>query len=290
MNVKRFVLSYYKNAMEDFYITRITSPHDALNLHSHNYFQIYFVLGGNMVHHVEERKANLEAGDLFILPPNLPHFIQVSGREVDFYSLSFTPDFVRDLRESNRMVSDFLYYLNTALPEEIHLGFSFSPADLFFAKTLFERIMEEFSGNQAGKREVIRGSVLLLLSLFARVYFEQQAEVLKSEENQKLVMHCVEYIKRHFDEEITLSEMVRRSAISKTRFCALFTEITGSSFKEYLNQRRIQRAVDLIRAGEKISEVAVRCGYGDFSTFYRNFKKQTNLSPTEWKQNSRQKT
>ena len=92
MNVKKFVLSYYKNATNDFHITRISSPKEALHIHSHNYFQIYYVISGKITHHLENSTANLSAGDIFILPPNQPHYIETPDGVVDFYSLSFTPD------------------------------------------------------------------------------------------------------------------------------------------------------------------------------------------------------
>ena len=119
----------------------------------------------------------------------------------------------------------------------------------------------------------------MLLSLFARVYFEKNATALVAKENRKLVMHSIEYIKNHFDEELTLGEIVHRSAMSKTNFCTIFSSVTGIPFKEYLNRYRIERAAELIAAGEKTSVAAVACGYNDFSTFYRNFKKYKDISP-----------
>ncbi|MBE6712338.1 MAG: helix-turn-helix transcriptional regulator [Ruminococcaceae bacterium] len=95
-------------------------------------------------------------------------------------------------------------------------------------------------------------------------------------------MHSIEYIKNHFDDEITLGEMVRRSAMSKTNFCTIFSSITGMPFKEYLNRYRIERAAELIAAGEKVSVAGNFCGYGDFSTFYRDFKKYMAMSPSEF--------
>jgi len=51
----------------------------------------------------------------------------------------------------------------------------------------------------------------------------------------------MEYMKCHFDEEITLSEIVRCSAMSKTCFCSIFHSVVGMPFKEYLNRYRIEK-------------------------------------------------
>ena len=106
MDVKKFVLSYYENATDDFHITRITAPREALRLHSHAYFQVYCVCKGRLLHHLEGSTAELTAGDVFILPPNLPHHITVPDGQIDFYSLSFMPDYFRSLHE-NKFVPDF---------------------------------------------------------------------------------------------------------------------------------------------------------------------------------------
>jgi len=282
MNVKKFVLSYYDNATDDFHITRISSPKEALNLHSHDYFQIYCVIGGRLTHHLETSTADLTAGDVFILPPNRVHFIEMPDGEVDFYSLSFTSDYFQSVKEANKLVLDFLLYLQREQTERIEPKVSLSYEDTIFTNALFKRIMLEFSDNKTGKNEIIKESVSVLLSLFARVYFEENVPALPARENRQLVMHSIEYIKNHFDEDITLSEIVRRSAMSKTNFCTIFSSITGMPFKEYLNRYRIERAAELIAAGEKVSVAGNDCGYGDFSTFYRNFKKYMEMSPSEF--------
>ena len=61
--------------------------------------------------------------------------------------------------------------------------------------------------------------------------------------------------------------------MSKTCFCSIFHSVVGMPFKEYLNRYRIEKAAELIASGEKASVAGSSCGYGDASTFYRNFKK-----------------
>lgn len=283
MNIREFSLSFYKNATTDFHITRITSPKEALELHSHNYFQIYYIVSGRLIHHLQNKTAELTAGDGFILPPNQPHYIETLSGEVDFYSLSFTEDYFQSVKEANKLILDFLLYLKTGQTEKTEPKISLSYDDTVFINLLFSRIMLEFSDNKTGKSEIIKESVSVILSLFARVYFETNLPTLIARENQQMVMHSIEYIKNHFDEELTLSEIVRRSAMSKTNFCTIFSSVTGMPFTEYLNRYRTEKAAELIAAGEKISAAANYCGYNDFSTFYRNFKKYMKMSPSVFK-------
>ena len=77
-------------------------------------------------------------------------------------------------------------------------------------------------------------------------------------------------------------EMAKRFAVSKTAFCSLFQSVAGMPFKKYLNSYRIKKASLFLREGEKPGEVSERCGFHDFSTFYRNFKAVTGLSPSDY--------
>lgn len=165
------------------------------------------MLSGKITHHLEGGCAKLSGGDVFIVPPNLPHYIDANDGAVDFYAMSFMPDFFLGIGESNKLITDLLYYLKTAALE--------------------------FSGDNIGKDEVIRECVSVLLSLFARIYFEEKAESLRLEYNRSSVLHCNEYIKNHPDEDLSLSEIARRSAMSKTCFCSIFSSITGTTIKHF---------------------------------------------------------
>ena len=287
MDIKKFVLSYYKDATEDFYITRIDTPVDTLTPHKHEYYQAFYVISGSLIHHTDAGTAELSAGDVFILPPNLPHYIEAEPGKVDFYALSFMPTFLRGLQESIRLVFDFLRYLTDAAPETIHLKLPLSDEDIIFTEALFKRTLDEFQSSRTGKDAVVKSCVTVLLSLFARLYFEEQAESLTPGENRQAVLYCIEYIKSHFNEAISLSEMARHSAMSKSCFCKLFSSITGTSFKQYLNTCRINHAAQLLKSGEKVNDVSALCGYEDFSTFYRNFVKLMDISPTQYRKINR---
>lgn len=290
VDIKEFVLSYYKNATEDFYISYITNPKEALKLHTHNYFQMYYVQHGSIVHHKEGGEAQLSHGDVFIVPPNLPHFIEKKENEVAFYSISFTSDFLLGIRESNNIIADFLDYLSTQSEENIHPKLSLPNEDIIFAENIFGRIKSEFDGNKPGKEAIIKECVSVVLSLFARVYFEDRANSLSAGYSKQAVMHCIEYINNHFDENISLQETARLSAMSKTSFCELFKSITGTSFHEYVSRKRIEKACEMIKSGRKISAVAALCGYEDFSTFYRNFKKQKGVTPLKYRESLQSKS
>ena len=283
MDIKKFVLSYYETATENFHITKVTRPTEALKLHTHSYFQVYYILHGKLTHHIEDTYALLSHSDVFILPPDIPHYIESDDDTLQFYSMSFLPDYFSGIRESNKLIADFLYYLKTATQQKILPKLTLPSDDVLFVDTIFKRIMTEFSDKKRGNEEIIKECASVLLSIFARIYFEQKSESLTTEINKNSVVHCIEYIKNHFDENISLSEMAKRATMSKTCFCNIFSSITGMSFKKFVNVCRIEKATQMILLGEKITTVSSLCGYEYFSTFYRNFVEIMGITPAEYK-------
>lgn len=283
MDIKKFVLSYYSNATEDFHIKEITRPREALSLHSHEYYQIYYLKSGMLIHHLEAGCAELKAGDVFIIPPNLPHYVEMASKDLCIYSISFMPKYIFESIKSNKFVADFIHCITDMSSEGIEPSLTLRAEDIFLADTLVLKIMQEFSGDMTGKDAVIRSSLSLLLSIFARAYFDERFDNMRFASEREAILHCLGYIKNHLSEKITLHEMARRTAMSKSSFCESFRKITGETFHDYLNRKRVEAAAALIKSGKLVLEAAMELGYSDHSTFYRNFKKHFGVPPSEYK-------
>lgn len=282
MDIRKFVLSYYSNATKEFHINEITHPKGALSLHTHDYFQIYYLKRGRIIHHLEGSAATLGVGDVFIIPPGLTHYIETASQNLLFYSISFTPDFLYEIESVSKLIKDFIAGLTEQSFDNIAPSFSLNSDDLVFVDILIQQIMSEFSAEKAGKDAVIKSAMSLLLSIFARSYLLERCESIKIRSNREAIMHSVAYLENHFAEHITLEEIARKTAMSKAAFCSAFHEVIGETFNKYLNRKRIENAARLIKSGKEISAAAQLCGYVDFSTFYRNFKKVFGISPTEY--------
>ena len=160
---------------------------------------------------------------------------------------------------------------------------SLNAQDIVYAEALIERMYTEFFLKPLGFEDDICLSGGILITLLARSYLEEENPSLIFTNNKDLVLHCVEYIRNNFADPITLEEMTKMSMMTKNSFCQIFKDITGCTFKEFLNQCRIKKGAELIKEGHKASAVALMCGYSDFSTFYRNFSKIMGVSPSKYK-------
>ncbi|WP_019637991.1 response regulator transcription factor [Paenibacillus fonticola] len=96
------------------------------------------------------------------------------------------------------------------------------------------------------------------------------------------VSFLIEQVQYHYAEELSLKTLSQRLKLHPNYLGQLFQQEVGSSFSDYVNQYRIEKATQLLlHTEQKTAEIAVNVGYIDSSYFYRQFKKYAGVSPTE---------
>ncbi|WP_246281211.1 response regulator transcription factor [Saccharibacillus qingshengii] len=92
------------------------------------------------------------------------------------------------------------------------------------------------------------------------------------------------YIDEHYAEPLSLTGLGRHFHFNPSYLSSYFTSHNKEGFSEYLNKIRVSRAEELLREGEiSISEISGRVGYSDPGYFTKVFKKQTGLSPSQYR-------
>ena len=101
-------------------------------------------------------------------------------------------------------------------------------------------------------------------------------------ENQ-YVARMINEIKEKYAEKISIESIADEMEISPSYLSRKFKEITGRTFLDFLNQYRIQKAVQLLNLGQyKVYEISDMTGFSDYKHFCSVFKKYTLMSPTSF--------
>ena len=107
----------------------------------------------------------------------------------------------------------------------------------------------------------------------------------KEEQSESAVTRAQNYIQENFGKDISLDDVSKEVNISPYYFSKLFKEESGENFIEYLTRIRMERAKEMLKNPElSIKEVGMRSGYGDPNYFSRIFKKQTDMTPLEYRE------
>lgn len=96
------------------------------------------------------------------------------------------------------------------------------------------------------------------------------------------IMAVLEVVKNHYQDELSLKTLSQRLELHPNYLGQLFQQEVGTTFSDYVNQYRIERATHLLLySDKKTAEIAGEVGYWDSTYFYRQFKKYAGVSPTE---------
>ena len=80
-------LKYFHATAQHYHIYRIQETAVAHQPHYHNYYQVCYVVSGEIIHRQNHDAVTLRAGDAFIVPPNFTHSIQFNNKHSEMYSL-----------------------------------------------------------------------------------------------------------------------------------------------------------------------------------------------------------
>jgi two-component system response regulator YesN len=100
-----------------------------------------------------------------------------------------------------------------------------------------------------------------------------------------LIRQAKEYLEHHYaDPELSLNEVAAQANLSASHFSVVFSQETSQTFKEYLTEIRINKAKELLRMTSlRSADIAYQVGYNDPHYFSSVFKKNTGLSPMEFR-------
>ncbi len=251
----------------------------AVVYHSHPYFEVYFFLSGHNRVIVEGLETILSRGDVLIFPPGTMHRNIHMDAEVPYerFYLYATRDFLNAVSTPEYDIPGTL----KRMTRDEHFRYHIEEEDLV-------RLID-FTD------QVIRGSELLSPTekLINRYQFSTlliqamslmtRAEVIPQNEYSRGMGELIRYINLHIAEPLTLDELANIFHVSKFYLLREFKNYTGITVHQYLIIRRILVSQQLIRHGEKPKDACYRCGFQDYSSYYRAFRTQVGMSPEQYR-------
>lgn len=126
-----------------------------------------------------------------------------------------------------------------------------------------------------------------LLLLITRSYTEKKTHIRPMTVGLQQIMPAIEYIGMHYMNPISGEDLASICSLSEAQLRRKFKEYLNMSPVEYLTMVRIQKAYELLNSTNyPMTEVALRVGYQDVSSFNRNFQKIMGVSPYQYKKNN----
>ncbi len=97
-----------------------------------------------------------------------------------------------------------------------------------------------------------------------------------------------EFISENYQQSLSIDTLCQEFSFSKNHIINIFKRSFGQTPIAYLNIIRLKRAEELLIAtSDSIESIALRCGYQNYSHFYRQFVRKNNLSPERFREQKR---
>ena len=261
------------------------SDREITALHSHNVIEFGICLDGNGIFVVEDKILPFHAGDASIITNREMHLAQSTrGTSSHWYWICVNLEKILYPAFRNSEIVGTDYLSGTGFNNIIHV--SKYPEIC----SLLRQITEVNYSKMTFKRERIT-SLLCLLMTELKTSFGRKVEKSRRDERScfepdtlQRIQKAVAYITNHYTEKIKIRELSKLSGLSITHFRRLFEKALGKSPVQYLTQVRVTMASAELRQSRKpISMIAYESGFKTLSSFNRHFRKQTGVSPREWR-------
>ena len=244
--------------------------------HDHSAVEILLTLEGMVTYTIEDKIYQVRKGEILIVPPDTLHSLSM-GEGSSRYLFLFESDAIMAMRDLKAMASYFHKPFHLRDGSDAHVRI----------RELLLRAREAYE-----KREMMWNT--MCYSCILRVYATLGQRYLsgikpRTGDNMRnmdpeVINAVMTYINNHYREELSLEDVARFAGFSRYYFSRSFKRQTGYSFKDYLCQKRLQVAMDLlIRTNRSMRDVAIESGFGSVATFNRVFREKKGCTPTQYR-------
>ena len=263
----------YRYKDKDTILTHILdmSPNpDHFRMHSHTTVELYCFLRGKGVFHVEGSAYPMEPGDLLLLAPAEAHCIELDySQPYERIVLNFNPSFFQALDPENLLIRSIFDRKFGTL--NLYRAYEFSEGG---SAQYFRAMMEQ----EGEPRLNLMTGLMNILNQLSRIH--AQRSVLTGHEPETPEYRIIRYINQNLNKHITLDLLCKQFYTSKSQLCRMIKHATGTSVGHYITVKRLTKAQQLLLAGEQPTHVFSRCGFNDYSVFYRAYVKHFGHAPT----------
>ncbi|MBQ3127200.1 MAG: helix-turn-helix domain-containing protein [Clostridia bacterium] len=248
--------------------------------HRHDFIEIIYMCAGETRHRINgTAEIGLQQGELLLLAPQTTHTIARASAEDIAINLMLLPIFLEEAlgivgRES--MLGRFLLgCMQSDRPTVPYLHARAS--GLFAIQNLLENLIAQGLGGTVSSRSarLTMGLILLLLEENSACITAGSA----STGQNPLVEAALREIHHHY-RTANLTALAKRYSVSPSYLSHTVRAQTGSTFKELLRARRLERAAELLTATDlPLAEILPMLGYDNSSYFHRIFRARYGCTP-----------
>lgn len=266
---------------EDFLFFRLKDQKKSdFEFHYHDFNKIIIFLSGDVTYNIEGKFYTLKPWDILLVGKNDIHQPIISPNTAyERIVIWFNPHFL-DAHNRNSCDLQNCFALATERKMNmIRLNKSDLPSLQQTLDDLEESIHDTSFGNEILKSSMFIQLIVKINRLFFGMDIRKKLEGIRYDIR---IENILSHINNNLDSDLSIDSISNMFYLNKYYLMHLFRRETGFTLYNYIQKKRAIKASDYIKKGIQAGEVCSLCGFGDYSSFVRNFKKEFRLSPMQY--------
>ena len=253
-----------------------------LQPHYHEFDKIILPLGGRVTYVVEGVAYFLKPWDMLLVQHNLIHRVAIDPEEPYERIVIWLGREWMASRSDPGEPLDACF--ETARRQGFHLLRTDGDRRLFYMQKI-QQLEEALRSTEFGAGRMADTLCQQLLIGVNRdmLRYPTAREERDSYRVDPKMEEVLRYIAAHLEEPLSVDLLAREFYLSRYYLMHRFKAVTGYTLHQYISQKRLLRAGELIRAGVPVMKAAEQAGFGDYSTFLRSFRNTFHMSPREFR-------
>lgn len=246
--------------------------------HYHDFNKILILLNGDVTYTIEGRSYDLQPNDIVFVKAGEVHKPVInSDAPYERIVIYVSPDYLDSHQKEN---ADLNTCFKRAHEEQSHVlrMKAFSNSRLNSCIKRLEGSLQDKDFANELYHEVLFLEFMIELN---RAALCDAITYLSNTSSNQTILAIIEYLNSHLTEDICIDTLAEQFFLSRYYLMHSFKEETGYTIGNYLATKRLLLAKEMITSGKPITEVCYACGYKNYSTFSRAYKKNFGKAPRD---------
>lgn len=249
-----------------------------VKLHHHDFYEIYFFISGDVEYYIEGEIYKLKPGDLVLINTTELHQAQINKCEKNYERivLWINKEFLKGLSSENTDIANC--FESEDKKTIINIDFDIQ-RDI---ESLFHKLLELDKFKGIGKDLLANAYITELMVKINNLAVDEKQVYDNETKKSALIDEMIDYIEENICEELPIDFLAEKFYLSKYHLSREFKKYTNVSIHKFIKLKRLIQAKEHILQNDSITDVYIKCGFGDYSNFFRAFKQEYGITPKQF--------
>jgi len=234
--------------------------------HTHDIIELLYMVEAEGYYYIEDQQYKFKNGTLIITPPSTYHRIIFSDKTVsETYNFCFNNDFLDPINATEILEKVKVVHCS----EQSNISRIFKSVD-YYHQNLAKEEFRDLSQNLAKE-------IFYNLQIYCNTHDIVQKSL------NPILSEAIEYINNNLYTIENISEVSNHVHVTECYLFEVFRKHLKTSPKRYINTKRLLAAKNELLLGSKPSDVYLKVGFNNYTTFYKSFYNFFNCAPSDAK-------